>query len=119
MTRWPLLSESVPLDHVAVNSPVSLRSDRNTEAGAGRTGGRSHRGHSAALPHPLRTQPQPTLHVEVSQCLEMEGRVEVLYETVRPSVDRFPLRNSLPLAFDHLFESAIVTSVCLSSFFSF
>lgn len=54
--------------------PVSL-SNRNTEAGAGRTGGRSHRSYSAALSRPVRPQPQPTIHVEVSQDYDqMQGK---------------------------------------------
>lgn len=56
----------VPLDQYTVNSTLCLLSNRNTEAGAGRTGGRSHRSYSAALSRPVRTQPQPTIHVEVS-----------------------------------------------------
>lgn len=39
---------------------------RNTEAGSGGSGWRSHRRHPAALPRSAGTQPQPALHVEVS-----------------------------------------------------
>lgn len=48
--------------------------NRNTEAGAGRTGGRSHRSYSAAISRLVRTQPQPTVHVKVSWHFQMQDR---------------------------------------------
>lgn len=71
----------VPLDQYTVNSSLFLLSNRNTEAGAGRAGGRSHRSHSAALSRPVRTQPQPTIHVEVSQHIlkiKIKGKTKIV-----------------------------------------
>lgn len=63
-SEWTRRRETFPAS-LLVNRRLFV-SCRNTEAGPGGTGGRSHRGHSAGLPGPVRTQPEPALHVEVS-----------------------------------------------------
>lgn len=51
--------------------------NRNTEAGPGGAGGRSHRCDSAAVSRLVRTQPQPSIHVEVSRRLWKTTRLRI------------------------------------------